>query len=97
MTLISTNLILGLLLSGLIGAAIAQAKKSNLVAGFVISVLLGPIGWLLVALSGPDRGKIRSCPACLKDVPIAATACSGCGRDLPPAEKPRGGSFRLSK
>lgn len=62
----------------LIGYAIGRQK--NLVAESVLlSVLLGPIGWIL---SGLLRGKLRRCPFCAEDVKAEAVLCKHCGKQL---------------
>jgi hypothetical protein len=70
---------------GLIGLAIGNARKQHPTKSFLVSALLGPLGWLLILISKPDRSVSKQCPACLADVPLAATACRHCGRDLPVA------------
>lgn len=69
-----------LILGPLIGAAIGQ-KKGRTGAGFLFGFLLGPIGWLIVAV-GPDMSPGRFCPACKGKVPEGATKCMHCGTDL---------------
>ena len=69
--------------SGVIGALIATARKQNALAGAFLGILLGPIGWLILAISGPNSSRRRQCPHCQEWVPLRATACSHCGRDLP--------------
>lgn len=64
---------------GGIGAAIGS-WKSRLLGGFVLGLLIGPLGWLLVAV-GPSMG--RKCPECKGDVPMGATKCKHCGSELP--------------
>lgn len=44
-----TVIALGLVLSGLIGAAIGQTKNRP-IDGFVLGLVAGPIGWLLVGI-----------------------------------------------
>ena len=69
---------LGLLLSGLVGAAIGQGRGRR-GAGFFFGLIAGPIGWAVVA-AGPDlRTRCRFCQA-----PVAAKAerCPHCAADL---------------
>jgi hypothetical protein len=67
--------------NAIIGYLIGKAK--NEVGGaIVLSILLGPIGWLIAALS---RGHLRKCPFCAEQVKPEATVCKHCGSKLPPA------------
>jgi hypothetical protein len=49
------ELIIGLIISGLIGLAIGQTRGRP-IAGFLLGLLIGPIGWLLVFV-GPNPKK----------------------------------------
>lgn len=69
-----------LILGPLVGAAVGQ-RKGRAGAGFFFGLLLGPIGWLIVAL-GPDLAPARLCSACKGKVPDGATKCMHCGSDL---------------
>ncbi len=69
-----------LVLGPLIGAALGQ-RKNRAGAGFFFGLLLGPIGWLIVAV-GPDYTPGRVCSACKGKVPFDATKCMHCGSDL---------------
>lgn len=71
--------------TGAIGVLLGRWRQQPLLGAFLVSFLLGPLGWLFVAIASPDSKRTRPCPACLATVPRAATACSHCGRDLPPA------------
>ena len=56
----------------LVGYAIRKPK--NAVAECVLfSILLGPIGWIIAAVS---RGKVRRCPFCAEDVALKASVAS---------------------
>lgn len=46
-------------LMGVVGVVIAQAKKVNAFAGFVLGALFGPLGWLLLAVSSPSEGQSK--------------------------------------
>lgn len=48
-------------------------------SGAVLSVLLGPIGWLFIAALKDSRGRCREC---LGIVESGARVCRHCGRDL---------------
>jgi hypothetical protein len=65
--------------NALIGYAIG--KQKNEVGGAIaISILLGPIGWIIAMVS---RGKLRKCPFCAEGVKPEAKVCRHCGRELP--------------
>jgi hypothetical protein len=70
-------------ISAAIGAAIGEAKgRPGL--GAVLSLLVGPIGWLVVAMlpSAQEAGPL--CPHCGGVTVSGAAVCKNCGRDLPP-------------
>jgi hypothetical protein len=68
-------------LGGLVGAAIGT-KKNRTGGGFVLGLLLGPIGWLLVAV-GPDlREKGPTCPHCGGEMAPGKAVCRHCGREV---------------
>lgn len=68
----------------LVGYAIGQ-KRNQIGASIAISILLGPIGWLIAVLV---KGDVRKCPFCAEDVKLAAVVCPHCQRDLPPQVAP---------
>lgn len=82
------------IISGCIGAAIAD-RKLNAVAGFWWGFLLGPIGWIIAALMPKNETAINQaaiaekrekvCPACLSNIPFAASKCRHCASDQPEA------------
>lgn len=49
-SIFSPEVIIALVVSGIIGAAIAQHKHASLWLGFCWGFLLGPIGWIVGAL-----------------------------------------------
>lgn len=52
--------------------------------GFLLGVLLGPIGWIIVLLlphQDADQATYQ-CPECMGRVPIIARKCMHCGSDL---------------
>ena len=77
---VPTEFWIWVILGALIGVAIGL-RKGRVGAGFFFGLLLGPIGWLLVAV-GPDRTLRRLCPACRGKVPSDASKCMHCGSDL---------------
>src|SRR6266511_6071000 len=72
--------------NGVVGYAIGKNKNDS--GGCVaVSILLGPIGWLI---SIGSKGNLRECPFCAEHVNPDAKVCRYCGRDLPaPALAPR--------
>jgi hypothetical protein len=69
--------------NAIIGYLIGKSK--NAVGGaIVLSILLGPIGWLIAALS---RGHLRKCPFCAEQVKPEAMVCKHCGSKLPPIDE----------
>lgn len=71
-------LISWILINSLIGGAIGQSKK-RVGAGVLFGLLLGPIGWLLIA-AGPNMGP--KCPECGGTVVEGAKKCKNCGANL---------------
>lgn len=69
-------------LFGAIGMLIGQ-RKGRVIAGLIWAMLLGPFGWLLVAL-GPNmgQGKSANCPLCGKTVPVNQPECLHCRNPL---------------
>ena len=64
---------------GAIGALIGQ-KKGRPFAGLVWAMVLGPIGWLLVALlPAAKSGKATECPHCGGILPLSQSQCNHCG------------------
>lgn len=69
---------------GLVGYAIGRERGRG-GDGFVLGVLLGPLGCLLI-LCLERRG--RKCPECLGVVPDAARKCKHCGSEIFIPENP---------
>lgn len=59
----------------LVGAAIGWSK-GRMLAGLVWSLVLGPIGWIVMALS---KSKLPECPACGRPNSDRAKVCRHCG------------------
>jgi len=74
-------LIIGVLVSTLIGGLIGNTKGRAGESAF-FGFLLGPLGWLIIAL-GPSFNP--KCPFCKGDVVSDAVKCRNCGSDLKPA------------
>ena len=79
-------------LCGITAASIARNKGDNGCFGFILGILLGPIGVIIALLSSPKQaklderalksGKMKKCPACAELVKVDATKCRHCGEDL---------------
>jgi hypothetical protein len=72
-------------LGGLVGYLIGKWKGRG-TAGLWLGLLLGVIGWVIVAVL-PDServtGPARRCPFCAEVVLPAAVVCKHCHRDIP--------------
>lgn len=66
--------IIGAPIMGLIGYMIGKGKGEG-TGGCLIGMLLGPIGWLITALSSGDR---VICPYCREKISPEATRCPKC-------------------
>jgi hypothetical protein len=68
-------LIVMTLICAAIGALIGRSKGRWL-AGFIWGAALGPIGWIVIAVS---KREPRLCPECGRKNPPDAKVCHGCG------------------
>ncbi|MFN7609578.1 MAG: zinc ribbon domain-containing protein [bacterium] len=74
---------------GFVGALIAKNKGNSSCLGMIISLILGPIG-LLIVFFLPDNewgklkrsGHTKQCPYCAEYVRPDAQVCKHCGRDI---------------
>jgi hypothetical protein len=74
---------------GIVGAMIASNKGNSGCGGFVLGVLLGPIGLLITFFSSDNddvkrqkTGDTKKCPYCAEYVKADAIVCKHCGRTL---------------
>ena len=74
---------------GLVGSMIASSKGNSGCGGFILGILLGPIGLLIAFFSSDDEGEKRrrtgdtkKCPYCAEYVKQEAKVCKHCGRTL---------------
>lgn len=67
-------------LGAVIGSVVGASRHRPL-AGAIWGALLGPIGWLIVAV-GPDDAERRAkrCPHCLGLLPLQQVECAHCNR-----------------
>jgi hypothetical protein len=63
------------LLAGPIVGVIIGSRRNCMLFGFLVGLLLGPLGWVLALLSD-NRQK---CPDCLGRLPDGARRCQHCG------------------
>lgn len=63
-----------------LGSMIGSAKGAGF-SGFVLGLLLGPIGVLIVLVSNGNR---RKCPLCAERIQVAAKVCPHCRNEIKP-------------
>lgn len=61
------------------GGALIGWYKERMTAGIIWAAVLGPIGWIIVALG---RSNLAPCPECSKGNRPGARTCRHCGVDL---------------
>lgn len=76
-------------LMGVVGYFIAKSKGRDAKTGCLWGVFLGPIGWLVVALSSdqaPSKSRdgraLRKCTYCAELILDEALVCKFCGREI---------------
>jgi hypothetical protein len=71
--------------NALIGYAIGKSKN-DILGCVLLSVFLGPIGWL-IALAA--KGNVRKCPFCAEQIKPEAKVCRYCSREVPQTAAPK--------
>ena len=72
------GIFIAILCCGLIGLAVGRTRGREF-AGFMLGLLLGPLG-ICIAIALQDNR--RKCIFCRFSIPNEAIACGNCGRDL---------------
>jgi hypothetical protein len=76
---------------GFLGAVVAQRRSGETGGGFLMGLLLGPIGVLIAALKKPDptlvdrsrqREGLTKCAFCAEYIKAEAIVCRHCGRNV---------------
>lgn len=74
---------------GIVGAMISSNKGNSGCAGFLLGVLLGPIGLLITFFDSDNEdakrrktGDTKKCPYCAEYVKGDAIVCKHCGRTI---------------
>jgi len=74
---------------GIVGGLIAESKGNSSFWGFILGVLLGPIGLLISLFTSENeemkekrKGNTLKCPYCANYIKKEATVCKHCGRKL---------------
>jgi hypothetical protein len=66
--------------NAIIGYVIGKSKNDISGCG-MLSVILGPIGWMI---SFAIKGNVRKCPFCAEQIKSEANVCRYCGREVTP-------------
>ena len=83
---------------GLLAVSIASNKGQNTFSAFLVGVLLGPLGVILVAVQKTNTagleqrqiasGEHKKCPRCAETVKADALVCKHCGHEFAAAAAP---------
>lgn len=64
---------------GFVGGVFVGWMRNRWMSGPLRGMLLGPLGWLLVARM---RSRLRDCPSCSRTIASGASTCRHCGADV---------------
>ena len=70
------------LISGIVSALVARNKGEGIITAFLIGIILGPIGLLIVILTSGSK-----CPYCKSRIHTEATTCPKCCKSIYPGQK----------
>lgn len=79
------------LVCGLVGAIVADHRSGEVLGGFLIGFVLGPLGVLIAAVKKPSQKQLdkmrekeglRKCPFCAEHVKPEAVMCRYCHSEL---------------
>jgi hypothetical protein len=85
------ELIVFWIICGGIAAMIASSKGGNRGLGFIVGLILGPIGIIIALFMGNEAGRVaaqvssgkaKKCPMCAEAVMVDAVICKHCGHDF---------------
>jgi hypothetical protein len=83
-TITIANYALAWLAAGALGGLVIGVAKRRVAYAVVLGAVLGPLGWVIAALSA---GRCRACPACAAQIPLNAKFCPKCGVSIAKAEQ----------